>query len=121
MVAASELRIGNWVELNGAFGKVQSVDEFNQIKVFGYYPITPVKPIPLSEEILFKCGFSKGSVWNVGKYLCKEINYGFWITYKKEKIILDFISAASITEIEYLHQLQNLYFALTGKELEIEL
>jgi hypothetical protein len=77
-----------------------------------------VKPIPLTEEWLLKFGFDK----------CLN---GFWCP--KELLNVK-ISKFSVTQIflsgsdtdlafngtEHVHQLQNLYFALTGEELTIK-
>jgi len=69
-------------------------------------------PIPLTEEILLKCGY--------------EINFiDFKHFYKLHNLYLDSnfqpIDTFITYEIKYLHQLQNLYFALTNQELNIEL
>lgn len=77
------------------------------------------EPIPLTEEILLKAGF-------------KEANYASYFQTKKwsngENIITvtddDCLVSMENTfnkRCEYLHELQNLYFALTGQELTIEL
>lgn len=58
-------------------------------------------PLPITEECLKKFGFdSKLAQFNV-----------------KGRFILDGYGMNEI-EIKYVHQLQNLYFALTGEELK---
>jgi len=118
---AKELRIGNWVQ--DEFGIVQYVyriwkggaelssDESgsddidcSEDEIFG---------IPLIEEWLLKFRFKKlgygydfweSSVYNIG-----YIN-GLWYVYYKSD---------TLCNIQYVHQLQNLYFALTQKELTL--
>lgn len=68
------------------------------------------KPVELTEEILLKCGFKIGNKYSnedarIGDFV---ITFGDNFYYKK-------------TQIKHLHQLQNLYFAITGFELEINL
>jgi hypothetical protein len=80
-----------------------------------------IKPIPLTEEILLKCGFEK----NVPD---------IWQSYKKDKFcnklrLIEHINGdyfqfcwnESSTNLYNLHQFQNLYFALIGKELEVKI
>ena len=68
-------------------------------------------PIPLTEEILLKCGFVKGKMSNVFYLGDFEILLPTYFKYKDAHLI----------KIKHLHQLQNLYFALTGEELIIEM
>lgn len=106
---ANELRIGNLVIYGGSVVKM-NLHEFTH---FLRFPET-YTPIILTEEILLKCGFKRfpwGLVINEllfkddlkCSFLELEIGNGFRV------------------KVNFLHQLQNLYFALTGKELEIEL
>lgn len=75
--------------------------------------INDIEPIPLTEEILLKCGFN---FWGgITSYCDRE---DFWsIKMEDGRFEIEYVEL----EIKHLHQLQNLYFALTGKELEIEL
>ena len=86
----------------------------------------PYKPIPLTEEWLIKFGFEKGYL----NYLvlkeefycyCYEKSKGLHIevfAHDEEDEVID--SEYLTPTINYVHQLQNLYHALTGKELEIK-
>lgn len=109
---ANELRIGNWVKWPGE-------KEPNEVQwqhghwlgVFkGNYSFP--EPIPLTEEWLLKFGFKKiGNqfiIENGRITLTDDIKYGNQFIYE-------------FTSLVYVHQLQNLYFALTGNELEIKL
>lgn len=78
------------------------------------------KPIPLTEEILLKCGFSEKNKW----FFKGGIMLGYITT--DENLQCEWNSGWdepkwNLIDIKYLHQLQNLYFAMTGKELEINL
>ena len=106
MIQANELRIGNWVYS-------QMIDGPFQISnlTTDYDPLC--KPIPLTEEILLKCGFSSPiNGWYTSPN--KTLEFGF--NGEGKLILMDWF-----LEITSLHQLQNLYFALTNTELEINL
>lgn len=88
----------------------------------GFYKYDDIGPVPLTEEILLKSGvkkitdtgyiYSKSDENSVDIYLIKEMNSFFLSTEKGGKYSI---------AIENLHQLQNLIFASTGKELIINL
>lgn len=120
---ASELRIGNLVYYHDEHlqpdNKVikVSVDDlkilFHNEKYHHYEPIT------LTEEWLVRFGFKNGGYdllfWNKeGKKGVFSINgyndIGFGVRYNNEIDV----------DIEYVYQLQNLYFAITGEELTIK-
>ena len=114
-MTATELRIGNWVEEahSGEFGQVDMV----VLSIIERMSNHSYRPIPLTEEWLERFGFEKvaDNCWLNNKtafYVDKReshIRKGF-VYYLKEDSN-DFIP------IDNLHQLQNLYFALTGEEL----
>lgn len=123
---ARELRIGNWVKGNRPF-KVLPKDilvSYNHEKQQGE---SRYLPIPLTEEILLKCGFELGSN---GWYSLESWLFDFNcldISINQEFAAIEYGSrydthACNLTgNIRYLHQIQNLYFALTNEELEINL
>lgn len=121
-VKASELRIGNLVNFSVGSsyyqGTVQTIgSKIATILCLGktyavkYVNITP---IVLTEELLVKLGFEKNET---GFY------YKGRFTYHNEygwKILEQWVKNwVGVSELKYVHQLQNLYFALTGEELTI--
>jgi hypothetical protein len=71
--------------------------------------------IPLTEEILFKCvGFEKIEIM---------IESGlFYKIYKQDDAwIISLSNGFLIRKLKYLHEFQNIFKELTGKELEINL
>lgn len=107
---ASELRIGNYVLHRGKI-KATNIEIIDDARVVSEIL---VEEIPLTEEWLVKLGF-------------KENAFGFGLdrfpTYIKGDG--DFFEPAHsddyhFPDLEYVHQLQNLYFALTGEELTIK-
>lgn len=129
---STELRIGNWVydPINRVNFKIEcflgreyctNVCEYDDEE---FEAITSeLLPIPLTEEILLKCGFENGKYYK--NLRIKANDYLHSIKFFRGKWIYstDESDAAcySLVELKYLHQLQNLYFALTGEELNIEL
>jgi hypothetical protein len=79
-----------------------------------------LEPIPLTAELLEKCGFEKDGIYPDGKSFV--FNGKYYLTGTWFKVHTSCGTFKVLNEnIEYLHQLQNLIFALTGKELEIKL
>jgi len=94
---------GNWAECAQRWIGV----EYKFDKLFG---------IPLTPEILEKCGFAKlPNCFDCERFhIAKEDEADYWWCFFNK-------NGAFINKIKYLHQLQNLYFALTGEELTINL
>ena len=101
---ANELRIGNYILLKG-FTKPTQVWIIDTTETSTK---TTASPILLTEEWLLKFGIEKmhdGNYWNKKLCIRKDRNE-FYALYEQGRIY-----------IQYVHQLQNLYFALTGEEL----
>lgn len=114
---ATEFRIGNLIY--NTIGEVDTVN-LDALKYLINYPNTlcQAKPIYLTEEWLLKFGFKakKKLSGHFGFY--KD---GWYLI--PEEDVFELIAAGSsliIGKIKYVHQLQNLYFALTGEELIIK-
>ena len=129
---ANELRIGNLVNLGNRIAKVIEIGHLSCVVVdleetqdtIEDYERT--KPIQLTEEWLVKFGFrnlDKGDNDYI-TYTDPNHNYYLQIDVRRKDgkyIILDNsfddLRAFSMVDIMYVHQLQNLYFILTGEEL----
>jgi hypothetical protein len=134
-VTANELRIGNLVN-HSIFGncKITALDyemiciQRNDKDIKEWFYTEEYEPIPLTEEWLLKFGFEfRNTNKQYGWYLevsknrvltwchSKEISLDFDLEdYDYNNTLFDF-------NCEYIHRLQNLYFALTGTELTIKL
>jgi hypothetical protein len=125
---ANELRIGNLVDLGNRIAKVTEIYplacmvadlEQTQDTLESYERVTG---IPLTEEWLLKFGFiTKGVHYN---FTLENIEIASAIrvisTNGRGKFYLDGdIPEWMKIKLEYVHQLQNLYFALTGEEITI--
>ena len=111
---AKELRIGNWVLVENDHETIKAITQTAFLCVLdgkgdGYMQLhKDVYPIPLTEEWLIKFGFER---WN-------DV-YNFYHKLNGVEIENGNIYVGHGNEIKYVHQLQNLYFALTNKELTI--
>lgn len=99
-----------------------------------YIDLDDCKPIPLTPDILKKVGFVEDK-----RYELKAVAHRYILgvpvvgdnenliqcmhELKKNTVFGNYTTNGlwSSNDFHYLHQLQNLYFALTGKELEIKL
>lgn len=117
---ANELRIGNWV-----WNDVQNLPVKVDMQILNeqYYADRGIGqswlPFPLTEEILLKCGFIKV---RYEKYAHNKLNkLRAFPHVMKEGFGIYMMGSYTLPHIKYLHQLQNLYFELTGQELDIKL
>jgi hypothetical protein len=113
---AEELRIGNLVQDDYGQIKVVNSIDFNPDRLdytisfpFGdYEEVGLLTPIPLTEEWFINFGLHQGT-WG---YYHKN---GFVISVERQVYFGE--EEVWIAELNYVHQLQNLYFTLTGEEL----
>lgn len=134
MIKYTEVRIGNLVNKNGQSAPINAGD-FLKVDL-GAKELKEIEPIPLTSECLERCGFCLDN--KLIRLHEEEVHY----SYRNNKLELTFtvayvkdLTGADITRIRiridgdilfvpkaivYVHQLQNLYFALTGEELTIK-
>lgn len=113
-----ELRIGNLVNYEQTTHVIASIDKGyassywnkDSEKELYRHSLIYISPIPLTEEILFKCKFNFKKLG----FPDLAVSHGM---FSKE---IHFVTGNYHLKIEFVHQLQNLYFLFTGKELEIE-
>ena len=74
------------------------------------------QPMPLTEEWLLKFG-TKKTIENNFEWKDNSLAVYFKPNKKIYFMIATYMDRAPGKEIKYVHQLQNLYFALTGEEL----
>jgi len=120
MIDHSEIRIGNLVYM---FGDAVSLTKEHMI-----YLLMEDKqphPITLTEEWLTKFGYSYANengqkfYWHIEMpyFQLRRDDEDCWLLWYDEDSMEALICKE---EIKYVHQLQNLYYALTGTELEIK-
>lgn len=77
------------------------------------------KPIQLTEEILVQCGFEKNFEWTYSISIKGTNKLVYYVGEKGWSI--GFKNYSDYSNLNYLHQLQNLYFVLKNEELTIQL
>jgi hypothetical protein len=114
---ANELRIGNKVSYEGSIVTVSTISDdevtFSDYASFDYPQIEDISGIELTEEWLVRFGAK-----NNNEELTIPINRHLYISCFDNSCQLVTDDDFLVMDIEYAHQLQNLYFALRGEELK---
>lgn len=120
---AKNFRIGNWVngEYRGFSNDVQIYGMDKKVIQHSHESVQPLptehfNPIPLNEEWLVKFGFNKGEE----SYLWERTGNGFTIEFETGNGVVGCYLERVELDVIYVHELQNLFFALTGTELELK-
>jgi hypothetical protein len=131
---ANELRVGNWVKFEGNFYQIHSINDNDRTVELGdgyyylpsRYNIRYIKPIKLTEQWLINANmklvgkFSNQRYLRVKKHKFDISQITFSPVERLVRLESGYKESILIPHIKYVHQLQNLYFALMGKELKIK-
>lgn len=148
MINSDELRIGNIVWESSLFtpgpddfeqivvGAINDIDKVIRDNQGNGYSYDTLYPIPLTPEWLERCGFLGLSHLGRREYslvideeLTIEVCFGNQLivrmviindNYDENINLGQFVTYRHIRGCNYIHQLQNLYVALTGEELRIK-
>lgn len=126
MIQTNELMLGNYVLHGDKPIKVTGITE-NRIASFGNetgvrlvfsIKVDEIEPIPITEEILEKCGFDKHADLSVNKKECFSNLEDQKILYYEESDC--YLLVGCTRYFKYLHELQNIYFLLNKEPLNID-
>lgn len=137
MIEAKELKWKNLIYIPST-DQVAEVDVINPladavcVNKNLLFPLSfkDIEPIPLTEEWLLKFGFenksnfkySDGSVDWINVFLLNDylIKSAEGSLYGVCKMRLNSIESVIKSNLQYVHELQNLYHSMTGKELQLK-
>lgn len=115
MIEPSELRLGNLINNNNKVIEITlghnvtvTANNFSGMLSLRKQDIIPIQ---LTEDWLLKFGFEKNSTYEnyrLNDIVIEDTDYGICM-YNPTHLVKN--------NIKYVHQLQNLYFAVTGSEL----
>ena len=113
MYETKDLRIGNYLARRDGSIFPVTVDDIMNINKFPPY-LRPI-PVILSEELIIEMG---GQQYPERKDLYKLDKFVLVMDEDGDVGIVtgNFVCELSLCHLKYVHQLQNLYFALTGEE-----
>ena len=121
---AQDLKIGNWVQFRHTETPVLiTLGDF--VREYKEEHLEDYEPIPLTEEWLERFGFETECKWIND---CRAVKGDFYITLDHDgATVIGYPTSVGmrnkwmfVQDIEYVHKLQNLYFALTGQELQTD-
>ena len=125
MIPCYELRIGNLVIINGMLQRVSAItrttistvdaDENND-QTISEHSLEKVEPVILTDEVLKECGFVYHDYFKFWQLITTGIRTEMDID--PDYDLIDFMRKPIIKKLRSLHQLQNVYFLMKGRELK---
>lgn len=119
---AKNLRIGNYVENYKEVTTIQSVNQWCYVmNAVDEVPVEELKPITITEKWLIDFGFKPNHpiASRELNYFLKEQNITMINHYENGWLFkCDWWKVGKM--VHFVHELQNLFFALTGEELELK-
>ena len=126
----NELRIGNYVNRLGEPTIIESIQkgvgiDYVSTPKSGAITINQIEPIPLIDEILLKCEGVVVVQRRTGQEMRLIVgefeDWNLILVFVNGVCKLEDFEGSLFFEVEYLHQLQNIYFMFYEKELKINL
>lgn len=126
MINSEEIRLSNWVSENGKPVQVDAFDYYGALMAEdrsyddGYRTIKDPEGIPLTDGLLSNLGYIRDNQHEC--FVLWQSDCGVAIEFYDNGIhLIGHTMADELSHVKYLHQLQNLLFALSGKEININL
>lgn len=131
MIPCNELRIGNYFLLNGGLHQVSMVNgTHNGDAAVGYEeagdqslhtcPLAQVQPVPLNDELLQQAGFRFHPYFQFWQKIESGNGELSELDIDRDYNVIDFMRRPVVKGIASLHQLQNIFYTLKGRELNVE-
>ena len=125
MISCYELRLGNRVLVDKNLQQVSMITgtavftsdaEEGHEQVASEYRFEQIEPVPLTDHVLKQCGFiyhDYFKFWQLKTGITSEMDID------SDYDVIDFMRRPIIKKMTSLHQLQNVYFMLKGRELTL--
>jgi len=120
-----ELRIGNFVLVEGDLQQISMINsttvntvdgELNSMQSVSELSLENVQPVPLTDDVLKQCGFVYHDYFKFWQLITTGIRSEMDVN--SDYDVIDFSRRPIFKKLRFLHQLQNTYFMLKGRELE---
>lgn len=125
----SQDQLDNLINKGDGYVIVKSIGYDVELVAYGcnidFYAYNEIEPIPLTKEWLLKLGFEKSDITgfdmcfinnNINRYVIQKM-CDKWTLF----IRIDNDNLELLLGFDHVHQLQNLYYALTKEELKLKL
>ncbi|HYO22360.1 MAG TPA: hypothetical protein VER36_08125 [Flavisolibacter sp.] len=132
MIPCHDLRTGNIILVNNRLRKVSTITNSNTLtdrssievesvtdEASEVYPVESIDPVPLTDAILQQCSFvfrNYFRFWQLVSAGQPRTEMNIDMDYN----IIDFMRRPVVKKVASLHQLQNIYYMLHGRELDFD-
>ena len=127
MIPSQELRIGNFVIADEKLQQISLIDHASALAAMTLpgnaqttmtFPLETIRPVLLTDEILEQCGFIYHAYFKFWQLIESNDGIRSEMDVDRDYTILDFMRKPITKRLTALHQLQNIYYVLKGKELK---
>jgi len=132
MIPCYELRTGNIILVNNRLRRVNMISNSETltdqslvgVESAGYqenenYPVQDIQPVLMSEAVLEQCQFTYHSYFKFWQLISTE-GTRTEMDIDPDYNLIDYMRRPVVKKIASLHQLQNIYYTLHGKELNFD-
>jgi len=130
MIPCHDLRTGNIIQVNNRLRKVSAITNSRSLVDHSFvgvasmindgtdnYPVENIDPVPLTDGILQQCSFVYHDYFKFWQLVNGQEENRSEMDIDRDYNIIDFMRKPIVKSVASLHQLQNIYFMLKGKEL----
>jgi len=126
MISCYELRLGNHVLVDKNLQQVSMITgtsvftsdtEESHEQAASEHSFGQIEPVPLTDDVLKKCGFVYHDYFKFWQLITTGTRSEMDID--RDYDVIDFMRKPIIKNLASLHQLQNVYFTLKGRELKL--
>lgn len=133
MIPIQQLRIGNYVMADNTLQRVVLINskaslthpigvklqqtEFTHEVDFS---LSQIEPVAMTDAVLKHCGFTYDDYFKFWKLITGADATRYEMDIDRDYAVIDFMRKPVVKKVASLHQLQNVYFALCDRELNVD-